>query len=329
MRCTRREVTGGLIAAAIARPAFGAGAGPTYLNAHAGAWDRRRGVALIFGGADERQVLNTLWQLRGGHWRLLSRSGPRPRTFTSLAYDERRDRLVVFGGNSVLFGRGGDTVLDDHWEWDGRRWSRFEGLRPPGRTAASCAFDPVRNRTLLFGGWRFESGERIRLDDLWGFDGRAWVRLAATGPQARSGAAMTWDPEGRRLLMGGGNGPKGDFWAFDGSTWSRLADLPQPRFNPALGFDRRGGQALLFGGWTGEERIAATALFDGRRWHPHAGREPPPRNHTLLVPIEDGSRLLLLGGHDGENVFGDQWEWAGRWVPRALRPRRPRVDNGH
>jgi hypothetical protein len=39
---------------------------------------------------------------------------------------------------------------------------------------------------------------------------------------------------------------------------------------------------------------------------------------------------VLVGGHDGERVFGDTWEWDGeRWARRAGVPPRRRIDNGH
>lgn len=302
---------------------------PAYLNAHAAAHDSRRNATLIFGGADERQVLNSLWRYSDRGWQLLSRSGPAPRTFAALAYDSHRDRLILFGGNSVLFGSGGDTLLDDHWEWNGRTWGRFNGPCPPGRSEASCAFDAARGKLIVFGGWRFDRGERVRLDDLWEFDGNAWARSSALGPERRSGAAMSYDSGHRRLLLAGGNGPKNDLWALDANGWSRLPDLPQPRFNPAIAFDRSHNQALLFGGWTGKDRLAATALFDGKIWHPYSGQEPSPRNHTVLVPSGDGSRLLLVGGHNGDDVFGDVWEWSGHWRNLYSTPPKPRVPNDH
>ena len=305
--------------------------GPGYLNAHSGAGDSRRKAAMIFGGADERQVLGDLWQYRLGRWRRVARTGPPPRTFAAVSYDSRRDRLVVVGGNRVLFGPEGatDTLLDDHWEWDGQRWHRFAGPRPPGRTEACCAFDSARGRLLLFGGWRWQDGQRVRLDDLWEFDGERWIQSGATGPEPRSGAAMTFDSTRRRILLAGGNGPRNDFWSFDGDNWEKLADLPQARFNPVVAFDRARGQSLLFGGWTGKERIAATALFDGEKWHSPAGPGPAARNHSVLVPSGDGTRLLLVGGHDGEQIFADQWEWDGVWRPLQVALPKARLDNGH
>jgi hypothetical protein len=308
-----------------------AGSGPGIINAHGGAWDSRRRSTLIFGGADDRRVLGGLWQYRAGRWRLLSRLGPAPRTFPGIAYDSRRDRLIVFGGNRVLFGpnEAFDSLLDDHWEWDGRRWLLFEGLRPPSRTEACLIFDPIRNRTILFGGWRWQDGQRVRLADLWEFDGTRWHQSPTIGPAARSGMAATWDPIGKRVTMIGGNGPRHDAWGLTGGGWTQIADMPQGRFNPALAFDGGRNQLIVFGGWTGKERLAATLTFEGRNWRQYAGPEPAPRNHASLVPTGDGARLLLTGGHDGDRVFRDQWEWNGAWRLLHDGAPKPRIDNGH
>lgn len=303
---------------------------PGHLNAYSAAYSPGTRTTFIFGGADDRRVSNRLWALHSGRWRLLSAAGPLPRTFAACAFDTSRGRLVVFGGNRVLFGNDSErAVLSDHWEWDGRSWTGFADRVPPGRTEAAMAFDPVRRTMVLFGGWRWEADARIRLGDLWEFDGRSWIEKSVAGPEPRSGAVMAWDPIGRRVLMGGGNGPRKDFWSWDGDGWARLADLPQARFNAAFAFDHSRRQAVLFGGWTGSERIAATAIFDGTGWTQLSATEPPARNHSQLVPTGDGSQLLLLGGHDGEQVFGDQWAWAGRWRPLLKLAPTHRSENNH
>jgi hypothetical protein len=331
----RRTLLAGIIAGVVPLPKVGLAATPTFagpghLNAHCGAWDGRQQATFIFGGADERQVLSAFWQLRGGSWRRLP-SGPPARTFAAAAFDAGRDRFILFGGNRVLFGPEGatDTLLDDHWEWDGRRWNPFDGPRPPARTEAAMAFDENRHRIILFGGWQCRDGERTRLGDVWEFDGAGWVRSDVTGPEDRSGCAMAYDTLGRRILLAGGNGPRADMWALDERGWSRLPDLPQARFNPALAYDRGRRAAVLFGGWTGKDRLSSTALFRHQGWRNYAGREPPPRNHSLLLPVGDGSRLLLIGGHNGDQILADQWEWTGRWG--AIRGSAPklRVENNH
>lgn len=61
----------------------------------------------------------------------------------------------------------------------------------------------------------------------------------------------------------------------------------------------------------------------------HSLSDPPSaRKHTAVVFDSRRRRLVLFGGHDGDRVFGDLWEWDGDW--RLVRQRRPepRITNG-
>lgn len=86
-------------------------------NAHAMPYHEARGTVMLFGGADERRVLGDLWEWDGKNWHKISATGPASRTFPCLVYDHDRKRLVLFGGNRVLFGTENDkdTFLDDMW----------------------------------------------------------------------------------------------------------------------------------------------------------------------------------------------------------------------
>jgi hypothetical protein len=181
---------------------------------------------------------------------------------------------------------------------------------------------------LLFGGWRWENGQRVRLGDLWEWDGNIW-RQGLTGPPPRSGAAMAFDPVRRRMLLVGGNGARQDCWSYDGNEWQQEPDLPQGRFNPLMGWDVPRRQFLLFGGWTGSDRLAATIALAGGSWKSQDGPGPCARNHSLLVPDFDGNHLLLIGGHTGDAVLGDLWRWDGIWQNLVATPPRLRVENHH
>jgi hypothetical protein len=85
-------------------------------------WDSQRNVAIVFGGSDASATFGDLWAWSGAAWSKLadaSSNGPEPRDMGYIAYDKRRDRIVLFGGR-----KGWPIDLDDTWEWDGERWSR-------------------------------------------------------------------------------------------------------------------------------------------------------------------------------------------------------------
>jgi len=303
-------------------------------NAHGLAFDPDRGRVLLFGGADEGRVLGDLWAWDGEIWRLLTAEGPPPRTFPAMSYDRARGRLVLFGGNRVLFGQGGseETSLRDMWEWDGRSWRRRELQTPPARAEAAMAYDSARRRLVLFGGYRGSGATRERLGDTWEFDGTAWEeRQTPQRPSSRNGAAMAYDPgRGRTVLFGGSGGPSAETWEWDGETWTRI-DAPTPgRYNSAMAYDEGLTEVVRFGGWDGQARRGDTWCYDGRRWARLPGGGPEPRNHTSMAYDEARGALVLFGGHDGELVFGDTWERrAGAWSRVALTEPRRRIANGH
>ena len=302
-------------------------------NGHAMAYDRDREVVMLFGGADERQVMSDLQSFDGRHWRCISDRGPSKRTFPGLVYDSARKQLVLFGGNSVLFGSetDTDTFLNDTWTWDGERWEQFVGERPQARAEPTMVFDSDRNRIVLFGGHRTIGEERLRLGDTWEWDGHRWEQRSTDGPPPRNGAAMAFDNHRNRVVLFGGSGATGDTWEWDGDQWKRIASADAPgRFNSVMAYDEERRVVVRFGGWTGRNRVADTWEYDGNRWWQVSADGPPARNHSALVYDNARNVAVLFGGHDGERVFGDTWELrAGSWHLVAKRAPALRLSNGH
>jgi len=305
----------------------------TVRNAHALVYDSRRGDVLLISGADEQRVLGDLWKWTGVHWECLSRNGIPARTFAAATYDGARDRVVLFGGNRVLFGSDSDsnTFLRDHWEWDGHAWQEFKGETPPARAEAGMTYDRKRKRTVLFGGYRLVRGQMERLDDTWEFDGVTWKRIRVPGPPGRNGTAMAYDDErGTVILFGGSNG-LADTWEWDGSTWSQIVrDNIPPRFNATMIYDVTRKVILRFGGWDGSTRTNDTWSLHAGKWSQLSVQGPTPRNHAGMVFDSRRNVTILVGGHDGVNVFGDVWEFNGEnWTLVGGHPHKLRIENGH
>ena len=150
-----------------------------------------------------------------------------------MVYDATRQRLVLFGGYS----NGPVTWLDDTWEWDGAVWSNPNPVqRPLGRASVAMAFDRVRGRTVLFGGYG-----TTNYGDLWEWNGTLWQqRIAAGGPGQRAGALMAFDPVHATVLLHGGTaslplGPAlcNDTWSWDGTAWQQRFPATPPPFRVA------------------------------------------------------------------------------------------------
>lgn len=182
---------------------------------------------------------------------------PASRTRHAMAYDSRRERVIVFGGGA---GNSADNLLGDLWELSAGTgceptawtWHAITpaGAAPSARVSAGMAYDAARGVTVLFGGMN-AAGEL--LDDTWEWDGTAWrERTPTTRPSARFEHALAYDPRRGRVIAFAGkpkDGRTNDAWEWDGTTWTELAPaiLPPARSGMTLAPDLTGGLLALGG----------------------------------------------------------------------------------
>ena len=62
--------------------------------------------------------------------------GPSARGEHGIAYEEARERAVLFGGRA-----GGGTLQGDTWEWDGTDWIEVAETGPDARSGHARAHD--------------------------------------------------------------------------------------------------------------------------------------------------------------------------------------------
>ncbi|MDP1822330.1 MAG: kelch repeat-containing protein [Archangium sp.] len=236
-----------------------------------------------------------------------------------LAYDQARQRVVLFGGHSTS-----NTSLNDTWEWDGRGWTQLlPSHSPEGRESAAMAYDPRRQRTVLFGGWSTQ--RRVALDDTWEWDGRTWTQaVTQTAPLARAGAAMSFDSARQVILLfGGGGHPANDeTWSWDGTRWQLLrpASSPPPRTGHTQAYDSARQRIVLFGGRSvNNTDLNDTWEWDGATWLLRSPvHSPPARSSASMIFDPRNGVVVLHGGHSGPlgSSFGDTWLWDGLdWTP--------------
>lgn len=207
-------------------------------------------------------------------------------------------------------------------------WHQAQDFGPAARFGHAMAFDPVRKRSVLFGG---SDGQSV-MGDTWEWDGNYWTQVANFGPSPRSAAAAAFTsggfwrgpptavpPDGWVVLFGG-NGADGsalgDRWMWDGSYWTQVANSgPPARSGHVLVFDSGRGVTVLFGGSADGALRADTWEWDGGSWGQALVRgAPPPRE--LAGGAYDGDRTLVSGGTgEAGSVLGDTWGWDGsRWT---------------
>jgi hypothetical protein len=192
-------------------------------------------------------------------------------------------------------------------------WRRLEDLEH--RSSHALAFDSVRGRVVLFGGF----GSTF-LADTWEWDGTQWSLRATAGPGARAGHAMAFDPVRRRVVLFGGTGTSADTWEWDGVTWTQHPSLDGPvaRSGPAMAFDVVRQRVVLFGGTSGMAHgqiwHADTWEWDGKSWHLlKTTKSPTGRAAHAMACDPARKRIVLFGGvGSGFAIFGDTWTWNGR-----------------
>lgn len=272
--------------------------------------DLANATTLLFGGYDGT-YRNDTWMYDGSTWSNVAGTAPVARGSHGMAFDSVRGAHVMFGG---INGVAVSSYRSDTWEYQNGVWTqRVVATHPTARFGHAMAFDPLRGRTVLFGG-RTNAGT-IFLDDVWEWDGNAWVgQIPTPRPSRRMGAAMAFDPvSGRVLLFGGqpiGGLPVGDTWAWDGTTWTQLAPTmaPSGRTQAVLALDPVRQRLVLFGGYDGGD-LTDTWEWDGSAWHSIVTTVAPA---AFGVPgfasAPNGHHVVLFGGQAAAgNGLADTW----------------------
>jgi hypothetical protein len=246
-----------------------------------------------------------------------------------MAYDEARDRIVLFGGCESSC----SAPSNETWEWDGSTWTqRFPTTSPPGQGVTELAYDAKRAVVVLLGWnnetWEWDgttwklvapastafgfsySGAPLAYDrardrvvavggggdgiETWEWDGSTWTMAAETAiPSWRVEHQLLYDPLRRRVVMYGGVDFQAmpDAWEWDGKAWAQVAVIPgAAREAPTWFYDNRGRRAVAFGGWGLVTRVGDTAALP---YHSLTGVD-----ETCLVATDDDDGDGLAGCAD-------------------------------
>lgn len=196
------------------------GTSPSARSGPALAFDSTRNLIVLFGGYQPGHV-NDTWTWNGMSWtQLTTTTPPSARTNVGMTYDSARDRMIIFGGTSVASCAG--PFLDQTWELDmstgPATWTQVSTTsKPSPRQPARVVYDPVRARTILFGGNLGCGGDS---DETWEFNGAvpSWTFVDTTGPSARQSHDMVYDETRNEVLIFGGvridGTPIGETWSY-------------------------------------------------------------------------------------------------------------------
>jgi Galactose oxidase, central domain len=247
------------------QPVATSGTPPSPRGGHSTLYDPIRDRLVVFGGvAGSFPYLKDTWELSLAthHWSLLN-SGPpgmSGRTSAVTLYDPVDDRMILFGGGSLLF--QSQTSENDTWafSFSSSSWTQLApaGPLPAKRHAAAAYYDPGRRCVVIFGGATALTGGSNQQwqshNDIWELvlDRPAWTQRTVTPggwiPDPRKSAAHAYDSIRDQLtIFGGDHGITcdacedhiiyGDTWTLLGASTTSV-DPVAP--NTALAIERVG-----------------------------------------------------------------------------------------
>ena len=270
------------------------------------------GQTLLYGGAFDLDFSPETWLWNGTDWKLLEPAhSPGPLAGHAMAFDQARGQIVLFGGQEgVTY-----TYVDQTWVWDGSDWRQMHpAVSPPARYGHAMAYDAIRQKVVLFGGW----GDSAEGGDTWLWDGTNWTQaVTPVTPGPRTGHSMAFDAQRGEVVLFGGMGAGwppsfySDTWTWDGTAWQQkdVVAPPSGRSGHLLAYDPALGGVVMVGGAGGKDVTATswnydfrreTWLWDGAHWIQQFPEDQPGPAYTLGGAYDPVSRGLIL--HLGDDL---------------------------
>lgn len=293
---------------------------PSGRDGSATAYDRARGVLVLFGGVDGSGFLDDTWEWDGTSWSERPPAGSKPsgRYMHAMVYDSARGVVMLFGGDD---GAG----KQDSWEWDGYAWTETtpSGTKPSARSQHGMAYDSERGVTVVFGG----STTAGFSQETYEWDGSSWTKITpvAAKPDKRMSLDMTFDSTRNVVVLFGGYDGSNfqDTWEWDGTTqtWTDVTPVgskPTARRNHKMAYDINRDVTVLFAGSDGSSQ-QDTWEWDGatKTWtEVTLGSGNPPTRSSHSLTYDSASEVVVLFG--GTSQKQDTWEWDGTsWMQKS------------
>jgi hypothetical protein len=286
------------------------------------AYDSTSQQTLMFSGWKYDPEPSGLWSWAANDWTLLSEAdpanlqAPQDRVFAAMAYDELRQKLVLFGGKIDDDAERGDT-----WEWDGLNWELVldedpgNPDRPSPRVMARMIYDRHRKVVFMMDGVHVDN-ELVTDGRFWEWDGTAWTRVESENdlapPYVNSGPyyayqylRLIYDDQRRKALAFISTWAQQKMelvWEWDGTNWleRQVADPSSDGFPASASgryatYDTDAGVALLYGGESN------TYIQTNQFWQWHSGFDRHP-GHVMRTPLD-------LAGIDPDGIQSVSVTW--------------------
>ncbi len=261
---------------------------------------------------------NTTWSWDGSTWTQVTTTANAHRQHQGgMVWDTNRGVALLYGGANTSF-FGGPSV-DQTWEFNGTTWTRlFPTTTPGGLALFGMAHDPVRNRTVVYGGLP-DNFFPIDSNQTWEFDGFNWNLMSpANNPGPLERPAMCFHGGMNKIVLFGGIdvqiGGTNDTWTYDGVNWTVVpvtGARPSARTGPKMVYDAARNVCVMQGGMdpmTGTP-FTDTWEFNGTSWTPITVPGPGGRLDAAMVYDTARARTVLFGGGDPltGNAINQTW----------------------
>lgn len=277
-------------------------------------YDSHRQVFVMFGGLSNHlggsfEYANDTWEWDGEDWKEIHTvNSPSPRANYSMAYDEKREQVVLFGGNN----KDEITVLQDTWVYDGHDWTmKKSSYSPQARRDAQMFYDPDNGNIILSGGsYRSKPDEDFKkYQDIWEWDGERWSSARASKQRITiNRQTTTWDEFNKRLLVFDYD----RILEWENGQWTPLNIDPFPviRWGSQIAANPKDGKILLFGGGKFNVERNDTWVLEGSAWRDlQPSMKPTQRDGFLLFFDPKRQSFILYGGWDNRWPEDLMWEY--------------------
>jgi len=183
------------------------------------------------------------------------------------------------------------------------------------RAACTMVYDPVSQKTVMFGGF---SRSRY-LNDTWTFDGTNWKRIrTVVKPAARAAASAAYDTTLKQVVLCGGYNRQylNDTWMWNGatSTWTRAtpAHQPVPETLPMLFADPISGHVDEFGGYDGMFYQLTTWRWKDGDWHKLFLQQAPSARAAAVFGTDPARKQTVMFGGLAEVNPINTWTYNGQ-----------------
>jgi len=274
----------------------------------------------------EQDVEDPIVNNQGVNWTMLDVNSPNMRSGYAMAYDTDQQKIIAYGGRT---GFDDFDNINETWAFDYKSglWENLEPANTPvWRSMHSMVYDPIGNRTLMFGGNDFNRA----FNDLWEFDYglNTWRELTpANSPDPRQMHGMVFNPDRGSVILVGGRRTNGgahfdDTWEFVSSTntWAKLdaTNAPPVSDHINLAYYQSVQKMILFVGpdayvlGNGQVRPPSTWAYDfsTRTWVDLNTPTLPQADHSSLTYDQHRDKLVLFGNSSTEDgMFTWEFDW--------------------